>query len=540
MMTVRLIAALCFGTCMVSGAFAVEADIRVAYSERLQGLEIERVPSVTDSDTSLQFDAFGQRLRFRLEPNRALLRRASAAIAQNVEVYRGEVEGRPGSWARFTIVNGQPQGMFFDGEELFAVEVAARQSGSSSPVVYRLSDLEIPAGLLRCDHVSHSANAMQLLAAVSEETSQPPMQNAAGAVSNLDVALVADFEFTDEFGTDSNAELLSRMNIVDEIFSQQLGVQLTVSHIDTNPNPNDPFSDVTDSSVLLQELSDFRFGSDDQRAAGLTHFFTGRNLDGNNVGIAYSSALCSSRFGAGLTAIQRGDFFGSVPVDSLIAAHEIGHNFGAPHDGETGSACESTTLPRLMATQVNGSDQFSACSISEMQDDVDRAPCIQPLIGVDVEVLAGVVPASVNNGAGVQVRFDINNLGDGAASNVTVIVSTPATVVLNDITASAGNCTSGAGTAQCTLGSIAARSGATVTLETTAQLAGAAAFVATATSDGDAILSNNSATATFTVTDPTPLPSADDNGGGGGGAPGWLLLGLLGVAGAARRLELPR
>ena len=539
MRTIRLLAALCLGASSGSAALADEAGIRIVYSERLLGLEIERAPAARGSDTMMQFDAFGRRLRFRLEPNRALVRRESGGLADDVEVYRGEVDGKPGSWARFTVVDGQPLGMFFDGTELFAVESPDRRTGLSSPVVYRLADLEISPGTLRCSHGGQSRNAMQLLSAVSAETSRPAVQNALDGTPNLDVALVADFEFTDEFGADTNAELLARMNIVDEIFSQQLGIRITVSHIDTYPTSNDPFSNETNSSLLLEELSEFRFGSDEQRAAGITHMFTGRSLDGNNVGIAFRESLCSGRFGAALTALQRGEFFGSIPVDALIAAHEIGHNFGAPHDGEIGSACAATTLPRLMSVQVNGSDQFSACSITEMQDDIDAASCIQPLVGVDVEVLAGVVPVSVNNGAGVQVRFEVNNLGLEAANNVALGITTPATVLLDGVSATAGTCTSGAGTVDCTLGSIPARTGITVTLETTAQLAGGAAFVATATGDGDEILTNNSSTAAFTVIDPSPLPSANDGEEGGGGAPGWLLLALLGSATAARRRRVP-
>ena len=72
------------------------------------------------------------------------------------------------------------------------------------------------------------ATQEDLLAAVGESTSRPAFQREMGATEILDVAVVADFEFTDEFGSDTTAEILTRMNIADEIFSQQLGIQLTV------------------------------------------------------------------------------------------------------------------------------------------------------------------------------------------------------------------------------------------------------------------------------------------------------------------------
>src|SRR5690606_40314985 len=117
------------------------------------------------------------------------------------------------------------------------------------------------------------------------------------------------------------------------------------------------------------------------RAYGLTHLFTGRDLDGTTVGIAYMDALCDARYGAGLTEVTtRGTWY-----ESLIAAHEIGHNFGAVHDGEPGKACASTPSGQfLKSANVNGIDTFSECSLSSMQPAIARASCIRPLPPADV------------------------------------------------------------------------------------------------------------------------------------------------------------
>ncbi|MEO1202980.1 MAG: M12 family metallo-peptidase, partial [Pseudomonadota bacterium] len=398
-------------------------------------------------------------------------------------------------------------------------------------------DVEIPAGLMRCSHVGHAGNAMQLMSAVGESTSRPDVMRALGATEVIDVAVVADFEFTDEFGTDTTAELLSRMNIVDEIFSQQLGIQITVSHIDTFPAANDPFSDEADPELLLNELADFRADSADHRSAGITHLFTGRSLNGSSVGIAFSEALCSSRFSAGLTELQRNDFFGSTPVDALIAAHELGHNFGAPHDGEIGSPCEAVTENRLMSVNVNGSDQFSACSIAEMQDDIAAANCIRLLIATDVEVEAGTVPSAVDQGAGVQLVFDVNNVGTEVVNNAAIDITIPATVALNSIVSTVGSCSSGAGSANCTIGTLASGAGATITLETTAESIGSANFEARVTADDDLVDTNNTVFSSFSIRDPAPPPTpVNDDDDSGGGSFGWpMLLALAGLARSRRR-----
>lgn len=512
---------------------ADDNGIRIGYSEQLTGVAIQAARPSRDA-TTMRFEAFDRQLEFVLQENRALLK-TTGSTPEGVQVYRGRIDGEPDSWARFVVVDGRPRGMYSDGHEVYAVEPAGDETS-----VYRLADVEIPAGLMRCSHVGHADNAMQLMSAVGESTSRPDVMRALGATEVIDVAVVADFEFTDEFGGDTTAELLSRMNIVDEIFSQQLGIQLTVSHIDTFPAANDPFTDEADPELLLNELADFRADSADHRNAGITHLFTGRSLDGTSVGIAFSEALCSSRFSAGLTELQRNDFFGSTPVDALIAAHELGHNFGAPHDGEIGSPCEAVTENRLMSVNVNGSDQFSACSIAEMQDDIAAASCIRLLIATDVEVEAGTVPIAVDQGAGVQLVFDVNNVGTEIVNNAAIDITIPATVALNSIASTVGSCSSGAGSANCTIGTLASGAGATITLETTAESIGSATFEARVTADDDLVDTNNTVFSSFSIRDPAPPPTpanADDDSGGG--SFGWpMLLGLAGLA-VSRRRRLP-
>jgi hypothetical protein len=284
------------------------------------------------------------------------------------------------------------------------------------------------------------------------------------------------------------------MNNVDGIFSMQLGVQLNVNRIDTFPSNNDPFSDQLDAGTLLDELTDYRFATSEQYSNGLTHLFTGRNLDTSTVGIAYTGALCSRRFGAGLTQGSN-----DVTLDSLVAAHEIGHNFGAPHDGTTDSACESETGEFLMAPQLNGSDEFSACSIAEMQDDINNASCITPLPSTDVALVAGGQPATVLLGNAATLTFDVNSIGTNNASGVNVDVTIPAGVNLDSVSASAGSCSSGAGAASCAIGSIAAGSGATVTIEATSSAVGIANFAASVSADTDANANNNQASVQLTI-----------------------------------------
>jgi len=310
--------------------------------------------------------------------------------------------------------------------------------------------------------------------------------NGPGATSQLDMAIIGDFEFTSDKGANVNADLIARINNVDGIFSAQLGVQLNVNRIDTFPDANDPFTDETSASDLIDELADFRATTPTQNSNGLSHLFTGRNLDGSTVGIAFGGALCSSRFGAGLTQGTN-----SLTIDSLIAAHEIGHNFGAPHDGTTGSVCESEPQTFIMAPGINGSDQFSACSITQMLADANVASCISALPSTDIAVVSGTQPPATLLGNSATVTFAVNSVGTDDANNVNIDISIPATVSLSSISADAGNCTSGAATASCSIGTIVAGSGVNVSLVVVTTATGNADFSAAVSAAVDANGNNN-------------------------------------------------
>lgn len=494
------VAAVLFALTLVSPANAA-AVVTISYQEPLLQLQLG-YGSSSDSQKlsttlarSLRFDAFGQRFDINLEENRSLLGpEQRASLGDRYQIYRGDIAGMPDSWVRLVIADGLPRGMLWDGTEFWAIKVAGDPStDAQSAFMYRLADLQIAPGTLSCAGIDATKNGGEFAKAIMSEISANAAQGP-GAASQIDIAVIGDFEFTSDKGASSNAEMITRMNNVDGIFSMQLGVQFNVGRIETFSSNNDPFTDQLDSAMLLDELSDYREATPSQNANGLSHLFTGRNLDTTTVGIAWTGALCQRRNGAGLTQATH-----DVTTDSLIAAHEFGHNFGAPHDGTSDSVCESETGNFLMATSINGSDQFSSCSITEMQDDVDRASCITPLPSTDVALVANGQPGVVLLGDPATVSFEVNSVGTDTASGVNVDVTIPAGVTLSSVSTTTGFCDSGAGGASCAIGTIAAGSGATVTLTVTTSTVGSATFDATITADIDANGNNNQATVQFDI-----------------------------------------
>lgn len=519
------------------------AEVTVSHFESLQRLDIE-TPARTaqqkltaDAPARVAFDAFGRTFDLRLEPNHELLSAAArGALDGSLAAYRGAIAGNDASWSRIVIAaDGLPRGLVWDGSEMYALEVRdAGKGGAPGAVMYRLEDVYVPPGSVSCGAMHATApNAGAMYGDLAGELGGSKLS---GATAEIRIGAVGDYEFFRSWGDGSSTAILTRLNNVDGIFSAQLGVRIVVEELTVFTSPSDPFSDTDVPRDLLDELTAYRYQSARQRAQGLTHLVTGRRLAGSTVGIAFTNTLCQASWGAGLT--QSGS---NVTFDSLVAAHEIGHNFGAPHDGESGSACASETGTFLMATSINGSDQFSGCSVQQMQPRIQAASCIVPLPTIDPKIALEASLPAVPVGETATARFSVANAGSAAASGVTVEVVLPPNVSLDSASVSQGSCTSGAGVVSCAIGDLPAGSNRSVTLKATAVEVGEGELAASVMADADDEPANNEAIAPLTVSEEVQVPTAEaitptaGEATGGGGAVGLPALLLLGLAGFRQR-----
>src|SRR5688572_13921253 len=341
-------------------ALAAEAsEFRVLKAEAI-GLRATDVPArATSAQAHLHFQAYGQSFELVLSSNERLL--ANLPVAQkaalgNHALYRGVSAGRPGSWVRLTRVGDELHGAFYDGRDLYTIAPAsdvapfALQSldaDGSDAVVYRLADTESVLNSAFCgtgaEHgLQPSSAATNPQKAHDAIVGELRAVTAAVAVEQIEIAFIADFEFSTRFASDTQGAMLARINIIDGIFDAQVGVAI-VPFFQIFRENDDPFT-ASDSSNLLDQVANYRRDTPAIRSRGLAHLMTGRGLDGNTAGVAFVDTLCQARGGSGLS-----ESTASTTTSALIASHEIGHNFGAPHDGEAGTTCESTPATFLMA-----------------------------------------------------------------------------------------------------------------------------------------------------------------------------------------------
>ncbi len=400
-------------------------DFAIRYHERLVDLAVsdgrarpQTLGRGSTSGPSLSFVAFGRRFDIDLRRNDRLTSRLpppALAKLSGVEIYEGELRNTPRSWVRLTRSRGLWSGALYDGADLYLVDsyssaapylVTPSSTADDDPVIYRWKDVE---GRL-VDEVG--SVIAQPAGRVSLKSS--PLANSAPSPRSpgeeIDIGLVGDTQLAEQVGTQvPEAAMISMVNVADGIFVTQVGVHLNVTQLELLTDETTPFDATDDPSTLLSELSSHKAGTPALTAEGIVHLFTPRSFgDSGVLGIAYLGSICEATHSVSLTRAIAGIATG------VVTAHEIGHNFGAPHDGAPGGPCESTSFNYLMSPVLNGSDEFSTCSLQQMQPVIAGASCLYALPASDVSARTVSSPAQVLLGTDFQINAAVDNHGADA------------------------------------------------------------------------------------------------------------------------------
>ncbi len=278
-----------------------------------------------------------------------------------VETYKGTVANHEGASARFTIQEGRMVGMILDGEETYFVEPLSTFSLAGGPtdyVVYRDSDIRPEAEVGACDDTA----AGQLQSAVDGVAGK--IADAQGnGLTVVRLATDADNEFVAQLGSAqaANDQILSIMNQVDGVYEAEAGITFQIV-LQNSYASADPYSPTTNSSDLLSEFRTVWNASHREVARDTAHLWTGKDLDGSTIGLAYIGVVCRAPDHAyGLS-----QYNASVPQRYVLTAHELGHNLGACHANSDCNPNAGSAGVTIMNSIIGANFTFSEFSLGQI------------------------------------------------------------------------------------------------------------------------------------------------------------------------------
>ncbi len=268
-------------------------------------------------------------------------------------VHKRRVIGDVNPYAAVEIIDGVMKLNFFGRRTGRAYLLTVSMNRKSAPFIGKLSfvskNFSSECATLDAHNVSESESKEPVVQAVSRE---------------LTLSVDADFHFFKKYKTKgvsskkavkkSKNSIRSIINQVNSIYSQQLGISITINSLDVDSLNKRTIKSNNSNNVLEA----FRYYTSKSKLAvrsDIYHLFTNNSLSGSVVGLAYVGSTCRTSLGNYAFGLSK---LTNPAVQSLVTAHELAHNLGATHIDGTSSIMSPYLTP--------GKNQFISASISQI------------------------------------------------------------------------------------------------------------------------------------------------------------------------------
>ncbi|MFT7461885.1 MAG: hypothetical protein ACI9EF_000219 [Pseudohongiellaceae bacterium] len=335
------------------------------------------------------------------------------------KIWRGVVAEVPGSRVSASIIDGQLEALIYlhDDQPLWGVQPARSVSpsyGSNDYVVYNSSN-NIDRGLT-------CGGAIPVAGTVSP----PPSGGSFSGIGDdviCEIACDADVEFYNKNGSsvsNTEADIENIIDRVENIYQPDSNILYEITTIIVRTAEPDPYGS-TNPGTLLGQFQNHWTNNQQAVQRDIAHLFTGKNIQGGVIGIAFLGVICSSGQGYGLSESR---FTSNITFRTALTAHELGHNWSAGH-------CDGQGDCKIMCSGLGGCGSvtsFGNSAKNSINNEKNSANCLDDALPPPPPTITAFNP-STSNALGSQITVTGTSLLKVTALTVNGVVVSGSDVI---------------------------------------------------------------------------------------------------------------
>ncbi|MBL8878482.1 MAG: hypothetical protein JNG88_05110 [Phycisphaerales bacterium] len=330
--------------------------------------------------------------------------------------FTGEVEGDPGSWVAGSWLS---EGMFArvafsDGASVWIQPLAEFIPGADGAlhVVYRAEDTLCQGD---CGTQSEAESG-------GSAGDGGPAGTCGGSVCVAQIACDADVEYYNARGN-STHNTQDRIHAIINVMNHQYVREVQITHVITTvlvrTAEPDPYSSNVSDTLMCQFITEW---TDNQTAItrDLAKLFTGRDISGSTVGqaantgqICDNNGFCTAGLDNGAYCYSQSDFSSNFACQTDVAAHQIGHLWGA-----FDCNCPNSTMNSTISC-ANTFANSGGVSVAEIDAHADQVLCLTALNNPPANDTCD--DAVILPGSGTYAGSNVNSSTDGGALNCGIL-----------------------------------------------------------------------------------------------------------------------
>lgn len=342
-----------------------------------------------------------------------------------VRTLRGRVAEVPGSAVAGSLLeSGLQAKIVFNDHLVYWVEPLAPHLPGVAPgshVIY--NGVDVRPGNRTCG-----------LAAAAERKIEPLTMGARGGAPCggtycvAELGIDADVEYFQDHGSSvslTEAQIESVINTVNLQYQSDVSIRHEITAIIVRTSEPDPYT-TTDPFVLIGQFRTEWLNNQQGISYDLAHLFTGKNLNGGIIGIAWNiGVVCTD----GAFCLSESDFNGSFGCATDLSAHELGHLWNGFHCGcpshtmNSFITCANVFHPTFTVPDIVAHRDSRTCLDGEIVDD-GIPPTPNPMTfddpphGVGVDTMFMKATTAQDGSTPIDYQFDFVSGGpNGTDSN---------------------------------------------------------------------------------------------------------------------------